>query len=490
MTDRTPLARFEEHARRSPDRIAVRGPDETLSYRELDLLAGRFATVLESSGLRPGDRVGLRPTRGARLAVAVLGCAKAGLPYVPLDPAYPSERTALIADRANLTLTVGDQDFDGMTLLPPQPSPADRSPTPGLAYVIFTSGSTGVPKGVPVTTASLTALFAATDRLFDFGPQDVWPLMHSYNFDFSVWEMWGAWRSGAELAVPDQPTLRSPARTVHWLAETGATVLNQVPTVFGYLVAALEEQRTILPTVRHVIFGGEEFASAPLRRWRGLGHRAAVTNMYGITEATVHATFRRLAPGEEPPTHPTPIGWPLPGIAHRVVDPDLRPVRPGHSGQLLLSGAQLLTGYLGDEHLTAERLVQLPDTGDLRWYTTGDLVTEDADGELHYLGRADRQVQLRGYRIELGEVEAVLLRTGMVRAAAVSVAATPRGDQQLVAHVVPAAAASTSAELRRALAALLPEHMVPSRFVQVAELATTASGKLDRSPTAPHHPLI
>ncbi|WP_441249575.1 amino acid adenylation domain-containing protein [Kitasatospora sp. McL0602] len=487
MPDRAPIACFEEQARRHPRRIAVRAADGALSYGELDTLAGGFAAAAAAAGLRPGERVGLRLTRGARLAVAVLGCAKAGLPYVPLDPAYPSERTALVADRAALALTVGDEDFDGLAVRLPAAVPAVRPPTPGVAYVIFTSGSTGVPKGVPVTVASLSALFAATDRLFDFGPDDVWALMHSHNFDFSVWEMWGAWRSGGELAVPDQPTLRSPDRTAQWLADAAVTVLNQVPTVFGYLVQALAERSSALPAVRHLVFGGEELSVPAVRRWRALGHRAAVTNMYGITESTVHATFRRLAPDELPPDHPTPIGRPLPGLAHRVVDDALRPVRAGHGGQLLLSGGQVLTGYLWDEERSAERLVRLPDTGEQRWYATGDLVVEEA-GELHYLGRADRQVQLRGYRIELGEVEAALLRTGAVHAATVSVASTPRGDRQLVAHVVPAAPATT-ADLRRAVAALLPEHMVPSRFVQVEELAVTASGKLDRSPTAAHRPL-
>lgn len=375
MSNRTPLERFAARVAAQPDSAAVRDEQAELTYGQLDAAADEVAARLSAAGLRPGARVGLRLSRDRRVAVAIVGLAKAGLAYVPLDPAYPSGRTALIEREATLSAVLEDRDFEDTQLRAVRlcQGASAASLQPGLAYVIYTSGSTGVPKGVAIGVEQLAALFEATGSLFDFEARDVWALMHSYNFDFSVWELWGAWTTGGCLAIPSQPVLRSPGRTVEWLAQSGVTVLNLVPSVFEHLVDTLRDSGTRLPSIRHVIFGGEELRPGAVAGWRELGHTGALTNMYGITEVTVHATFRRLGQTEIP-DFPASIGTPLPGFEFQVLDTALQPVEPGDQGQLFLRGPQVAAGYLNNPQRTAEQFVELGGPGTGHWYASGDLV--------------------------------------------------------------------------------------------------------------------
>jgi amino acid adenylation domain-containing protein len=500
---------FLAAAARRPDAVAVCCDGERLTYGELERRARRLAARLRRLGVAPEARVGLAVERSAELVVGLLAVLLAGGAYVPLDPDLPAERLAfLIADSgARLLLTRGGL----LARLPPWPAERtvlleadaaaaagaggepDAGSTPAgdnAAYVLYTSGSTGRPKGVVVPHAAVARLLVAAGRCFDFGAADVWTLFHSYAFDFSVWEVWGALAHGGRLVVVPYWVSRSPDDFHRLLAAEGVTVLNQTPTAFRQLVRAGEaagDGAAAAPplALRWVVFGGEALEPAALAPWfaRHGDRRPRLVNMYGITETTVHVTFRAVTAADV--AGGSAIGAALPDLALHLLDRHLEPVPPGAVGEIHVGGAGLARGYLGRPELTAERFLPDPFAAEpgARLYRSGDLARRlrvRPRADLEFLGRADQQVKVRGFRIEPGEVEAALLAHPAVREAAVVAAGGPEG-RRLVAYVVAAAgSAPAPAELRAHLLGRLPEPLVPAAFVTLDALPLTAHGKLDR----------
>ncbi|HJX28648.1 MAG TPA: amino acid adenylation domain-containing protein, partial [Thermoanaerobaculia bacterium] len=349
-----------------------------------------------------------------------------------------------------------------------------------LAYVIYTSGSTGQPKGVLVTHGNVTRLFAATEEWFGFCERDVWTLFHSYAFDFSVWEIWGALLYGGRLVIVPYEVSRSPGLFLDLLLRERVTVLNQTPSAFSQLAQADAERGGALNDLRRVIFGGEALDPVGLAPWfaRHGDAQPLLVNMYGITETTVHVTFRPLSAEDARVERRSGLGVPIPDLSLAILGPGLRPVPIGGPGELVVSGAGLARGYLGRPALTAERFVPDPfgSRPGIRLYLSGDLGRFLPHGEVEYLGRIDRQVKIRGFRIELGEIEAALTALDGVRDAAV-VVREDRGEKRLVAYVIGEVLA---AALRQALQERLPDYMVPAAYVKLAELPLTLNGKLDR----------
>ncbi|WP_249357923.1 non-ribosomal peptide synthase/polyketide synthase [Nocardia cyriacigeorgica] len=433
--DGTLAERFARAAALDPAAVAVRAEHRTLTYAELDDWSNRLARRLIAAGVGPETLVAVALPRSAELVVALLAVVKAGGGYLPIDPAYPADRIEYVLDDARPVCAItsaatelargwfGGPVIDVALTDPADPDNADqgycaqisdadrRAPLDpaATAYVIYTSGSTGRPKGVVVPHRNVLRLLDNTQRHFEFGPADVWTLFHSYAFDFSVWELWGALLHGGTLVVVDYYTSRSPQQFRDLLAAEGVTVLNQTPSAFYQLAAAdLAEPARDDLALRYVIFGGEALEPQRLTGWFARYHRTPrLVNMYGITETTVHVSYRPIEAGTG---SASVIGGALPGLAVRVLDDRLRPVPVGVPGEIYVSGGQLARGYLGRPALTASRFVADPyaDDGSLA-YRSGDLARWTADGELEYLGRADQQVNLRGFRIELGEIEAALL---------------------------------------------------------------------------------
>jgi len=456
-------------------RTAVTCDGQHLSYRELDMRANRLAHALIADGVRPGDLVGLRLERSLEMVVAILGVLKAGGAYLPLDPAYPEERLAFVIEDSRVSVVVTPEWLGRAEHHSPE-SPGVEVTPDFPAYVIYTSGSTGRPKGVVVTHANATRLFAATDVWFGFGPDDVWTLFHSYAFDFSVWEMWGALLHGGRLVVVPYWVSRSPEAFYELVRDERVTVLNQTPSAFRQLIWAEE---SVLTSLRYVIFGGEALELASLAPWyeRHPEDQPRLVNMYGITETTVHVTYRPLSRKDVEEARGSVIGVPIPDLSLRVLDRDLRLQPIGVPGEIHVGGEGLAQGYLGRPELTAERFVPDPfGPPGARLYRSGDLARYLADGDVEYLGRIDHQVKIRGFRIELGEIETALTSQPEIREAVVLAREDKPGDRRLVAYLV----GELPDDLRERLKAKLPEYMVPAAFVTLAALPLTANGKVDR----------
>ncbi|MBB2917404.1 non-ribosomal peptide synthetase [Cupriavidus alkaliphilus] len=493
--------RIQRHAEQQPQAIALRHGDTTLTYGELERRANRLAHRLIALGVGPEVRVGIAMERSPEMVVGLLAILKAGGAYVPFDPAYPAERLAYLFEDSGIAALLTQPALrgllpqrDGLPVLEPDAqdhggacpeyAPAVEVRPEHLAYVIYTSGSTGRPKGAQLQHGNLSRLLAATQHWFGFGPADVWTLFHSYAFDFSVWEIFGALCHGGQLVIVPFHVSRAPQEFIALLQRERVTVLNQTPSAFRALLAQPELYGAPL-ALRHVIFGGEALDPQALRPWIDHFGDASprLVNMYGITETTVHVTYRPITRADLDPSSRarSPIGERIPDLGVRVLDPGLNPVAPGVAGELYIAGAGLARGYLNRPGLTAERFVPDPFAGDgARLYRTGDLARWLPDGQLEYLGRIDQQLKIRGFRIEPGEIEARILAQPGVGNTAVIAAEGPSGAR-LVAYVVPAAGATIDgATLRTALAAELPDYMVPSAFVVLDALPLTPNGKLDR----------
>ncbi|WP_263251409.1 amino acid adenylation domain-containing protein [Saccharopolyspora rosea] len=491
---------FEEQAARTPDAIAVTCGDQQLRYDELNERANRLAHHLIDHGIGPEQLVALSLPRSAELVVALLAVLKSGAAYLPLDPGHPAERIAHVVADSRPSLAISDTDHSGhlpdgihRVLLddpneaaaisrhsPRDPKPGERGPlTPDhAAYVIYTSGSTGRPKGVAIPHQNVVRLFTATEPWFSFGPDDVWTLFHSYAFDFSVWELWGALLHGGRLVVVPHEISRSPREFLDLLVRERVTVLNQTPSAFYQLIQADREAPGAGLALRWVVFGGEALELSRLDDWYARHPESpTLVNMYGITETTVHVTHIELDREVVARRDGSVIGRGIPDLRVYVLDRSLQPVPPGVVGELYVGGEGLARGYLGRRGLTAQRFVADPyGPAGSRMYRSGDLARWRPDGTLEFIGRADHQVKVRGFRIELGEIEANLAAHPDVRQAAVVVREDRPGDRRLVGYAV---GDVDPTALREHLAARLPGYMVPSAFVPVDSIPLTANGKLD-----------
>jgi nonribosomal peptide synthetase DhbF len=487
-----------------PDRIAVTGGGEHLSYRDLDAAASTMAAaVLRRAGGGRGP-VAVLLERGVRQVVAAVAVLRAGSCYLPLDPATPAARVAVVVADADPALVITSRALAGRVpagravLLTDDPLPDEPDPAGPLvarggggpddpAYVVYTSGTTGRPKGVLVSHRNVLRLIDSTRPLFGFGPDDVWTMFHSFAFDFSAWELWGALLHGGRLVVVPAEVARDPAAFRALLRDERVTVLNQTPTAFHALAAEDARHPDERLPVRHVVFGGEALRFADLAGWvsRYGDETPRLVNMYGITEVTVHATYRRIREADLAGGRSL-VGRPLPGQDLLLVDGDLAPVAPGEVGEIVVTGPGVAIGYLRRPELTAARFVELtgPDGHAVRGYRSGDLGRRTADGDLEYLGRADDQLKVRGHRVEPGEVEAVAAAHPTVARAAVTLNGQG-GRAVLVAHVVPAAGRAVEPGVLRAhLAAELPEYLVPGVVRVLDALPVTPNGKLDRAALA------
>ncbi|MBX8687677.1 amino acid adenylation domain-containing protein, partial [Mycobacterium sp. 20091114027_K0903767] len=460
----------------TPDAVAVSCAGCSLTYRELDEASNRLAHLLVGLGAGPGQCVALLLDRSAEAIVAIMAVLKSGAAYMPIDPAHPDARIAVVvadaqpvaalstgtlAERLQLcgveVIDVADPQIDAIpssTL--PVPDPDD------IAYVIYTSGTTGVPKGVAVPHRNITQLLGNLD--VGLPGAGVWSQWHSYAFDVSVWEIFGALLSGGRLVVVPDSVVGSPDDLHALLVAERVSVLNQTPSAAAALSTDGLESTAL-------VVAGEACPTELVDRW---APGRLMINGYGPTETWYTSFSAPLVAGSSV----VPIGTPVPGAAFFVLDAWLRPVPAGVVGELYVAGRGVASGYLRRGGLTASRFVACPFGGlGSRMYRTGDLVSWAADGQLHYLGRADEQVKIRGYRIELGEIQAALADVEGVDQAAVVALEERSGCKRLVGYVT---GGVEPTQIRSRLAARLPSYMVPAAVVVLDSLPLTVNGKLDR----------
>ncbi|WP_156661226.1 non-ribosomal peptide synthetase, partial [Mycobacterium sp. 852002-51163_SCH5372311] len=497
-------AMFAAQVSRAPKALALTCDGRSTTYQELDESSNRLAHLLAARGAGPGKCVALLLPRSAEAVVAVLAVLKTGAAYVAIDPAHPAARiefmvadaapvaaitTSWLADRLDsrqlAVIDVADVaiNFQSSAALP-LPAPED------IAYLIYTSGTTGVPKGVAVAHQNVIRLLASLNADQELAGR-VWTQCHSLAFDYSVWEIFGALLHGGRLVVVPETVVRSPEDLHATLVAEQVSVLSQTPSAFYALETAdaRAPESAVRLELRTVVFGGEALEPRRLGMWLDR-HRDSprLINMYGITETTVHASFREIVDADVERSA-SPIGVPLAHLGFFVLDKSLRTVPVGVVGELYVAGTGLAYGYLRRAGLTASRFVACPFAGleapGQRMYRTGDLVRWGADGQLVYLGRADDQVKIRGYRIELGEVQAALAALDGVEQAAVVAREDGPGDKRLVAYVT---GAGDPGEIRAGLAERLPAYMVPAAVMVLDALPLTVNGKLDtRALPAPEY---
>ncbi|MBJ6369865.1 non-ribosomal peptide synthetase, partial [Snuella sedimenti] len=494
--DKTLVDLFEVQAKKTPGSTAVVYEGKELSYAELDERSNQLARYLRDCGVRPDALVGICLDRSLEMIIGILGILKSGGAYVPIDPDYPRERIDYMLDdgaidlilsmessadalkeREDISVLLLDSSWDIVSKYPKRKLSSVLSPD-NLAYIIYTSGSTGRPKGVLITHENVVRLFYNDTSLFDFNENDVWSMFHSFSFDFSVWEMYGALLFGGKLVVVPKSYTKDPELFGSLLANEGVTILNQTPSSFSVLQERVLQNNPDLQ-VRYVIFGGEALHPQIVKDWKERYTACKMVNMYGITETTVHVTYKEITE-KEIASNQSNIGVPIPTLGCVILDDSQKLVPTGVQGELYVTGAGLARGYLNREDLTKERFVTLEIGNESRrYYRSGDLVKINTDGELEYLGRKDDQVKIRGYRIELGEITAALDQIEGIKQSVVLAKEDVGGNKRLVGYVVVEGAFDKD-KVQEILKNSLPEYMVPMVWVGMESMPLTSSGKLDK----------
>ncbi|MGE7888619.1 amino acid adenylation domain-containing protein [Bacillus cereus] len=486
---------FEEQVNMFPCHTAVIYEGDSLTYKELDQQSNQIANYLIRRGVQKNSYVGICLERSLDMIVGILGVLKSGAAYVPIDPKQPKERQSFIINDVNMSFVLTQQKLfnnfsDDIQVVAldrdiekiqqeKNSSPDVKVTAQDPAYVIYTSGSTGKPKGVIIPHKNVSRLFSSTSHWFKFDEKDVWTNYHSFAFDFSVWEIWGALLHGGKLIVVPYWISRSPKDFIDLMIKEKVTVLNQTPSAFKNLMSVLLDNNYYELDLRYIVFGGEALDFHDLRVWfsRYGDEKPKLINMYGITETTVHVTYFPIT--EEITLHSkgSIIGVPIPDLQVYVLDKFLQPVPYGVPGELYIGGEGVAEGYLNRPELTNERFIDNPFKPNGRLYKSGDIVKLQNDGNLVYIGRIDNQVKLNGYRIELGEIQKNIKGYDEIKDALILVH-DDQTHQALVAYIVADYQIDIDL-LKEHMASQLPEYMLPQLIMQVDEFKLTNNGKVN-----------
>lgn len=497
-------ALFEEQADRTPDNTAIRYGNKELTYRELDEMSNRIANYLiREHQVTPDTLVGIFMDKSENIVAAALGILKAGGGYVPVDPSYPEERVRMMIDDAGIRCMIASAQYaEELERLRRECAsldtclytdsdevraelekygsrrPASDSGPDNIAYVIFTSGTTGKPKGVIIEHRHVVRLLINDRNPFEFSAGDTWTLFHSFCFDLSVWEMFGALLYGGRLVVVPKIVAQDGGAFLQLMKEEKVTVLTQTPTAFYALIEEELGAGDSRLSLRYIVFAGEALSPARLGKWKSKYPWTKLVNMYGITETTVHVTYKEITELEIE-SGISNIGKPIPTLQTYVMDKNRKLLPAGAVGELYVGGTGVGRGYLNRPELTVERFLPHPFLQGQKMYKSGDLVRMLPCGEMEYLGRMDQQVKIRGFRVELAEIESRLIKYPSVRETAVVAKKDNSGVDALCAYIVSDTEFKVSG-LRKYLAAELPEYMIPSYFIRLLKIPVNSNGKLDR----------
>ncbi|UII33613.1 amino acid adenylation domain-containing protein [Fulvivirga ulvae] len=471
-----------------PEQTAIVYGEVHMSYSSLDQASNRVAHMLMAHGGRPGDLIGLLTGRSHETIIGILGILKMGGVYVPVDVNYPAKRIQYILEDSGVDLVLSTEPVDGLAykhqIIPISRStdysdlPVGVCPKPeDLCYIIYTSGTTGNPKGVMIPHRNVVRLLYNDSLDFEFRSSDIWVMFHSPCFDMSVWEIFGALLYGGELIVLSRETSMDTLAFIELLKESGVTCLCQTPSAFYNLIRHKDHHPEADFKLRYITLGGEAFNPSLMRSWYESYPETKVINMYGITETTVHNTFKHIT-REDIERGSSNIGRPLPTLSIYILDEHNCLVPNGMIGELHVGGIGLADGYYGKAELTCSRFIEHPYIEGERIYKSGDLVRVMENGELEYLSRKDNQVQLRGYRIELGSLENHLQNYEDIRQAVVLV--QEQQEHKMLAAFYVSATPYKESTLRAYLSSQVPDYMIPSVFIHVPVLPLTPNGKTDK----------
>ncbi|MBD2203724.1 amino acid adenylation domain-containing protein [Calothrix sp. FACHB-1219] len=519
FTPEIPYYQIIQQAQLTPDAIAVFDRANPLTYQQLDRLSNQVAAYLRTQGVSPNTRVGIMTERGARMIIGILGILKAGGSYIPLDPAYPTDRLRYILEHATIeTLLTEHQVSQQVVACVQEPLPLQtvmfldegeplgeiksltqitsetwqsfsddavelcNSPD-DLMVILYTSGSTGRPKGVMLNHRGYMNRLTWMQNTFSLQPGDRVAQRTSFCFDISVWEIFWTLMTGATICPVQREVVLNPWEFAQWIQQTQINVMHFVPSLFGEFISALENESWTFPQLRWLIFSGEALPMSFIQRWIDRhGLKTGLANLYGPTEASIDVTCHLI--NERPDERLTtqiPIGKAIDNVYLKVLDEGMQPVKPGDMGELWLGGVQLALGYLKDPQKTAKAFCPNPfsEIPGEYIYRTGDLVKELPDGTIEYHGRIDHQVKIRGFRIELGEIESVLTTHPNVREAAAIAIDYGEGQKRLVACI--SGNKIKNRFIKEYLEEKLPHYMIPQRFLWLDSLPKNHNGKLDRN---------
>ena len=490
---------FEKQATKTPDNIAVVFGNKELTYQQLNEKANTIAQYfLQEYKIKPDDIIGLQVSRSEAIIVGILGILKAGAAYLPMGLDLPQARVAFMLEDSAAKLLLADQlgfetannhnniipVLDLEQIIHENEAKYFQNPAvvlnpSNLAYIIYTSGSTGKPKGVMIEHRNVVRLMVNDRPLFDFKENDVWTLFHYYGFDFSVWEIWGALLFGGRVVVVPKEATLNPEIFANLLLEKKITVLNQVPSTFDQVQVHLLKKASDKIKLRYIIFGGAKLIPATLQEFKNRFPATRLINMYGITETTVHVTYKEIEQ-QEIQAGISNIGSPIPTLRCYILDENLNPVAIGTTGEIYIAGDGLARGYLNNPELTAARFIESPFEKGTRLYKSGDSGRWLENGDIEFFGRIDFQLKIRGFRIEAGEIEQKLLEFSAIQSAIV-LGKTIKENTELVAYLSGKEEALPSLEfLRSYLGEALPAYMIPAYFVRLENFPLTKNGKVDR----------
>lgn len=504
------LELFELQVKKKPETIAISYQGESLTYQQLNSKANQLAIYLQNRGVVPEVLVGIYAERSLDIVVGILGILKAGAAFIPIDPAYPQERTAFIIEETQIQLLITQKhlleqipysensivllDIEGEQItVEREISPPIQVTSKNLAYIMYTSGSTGQPKGVQVTRCQVDYYIQAIQKIFTLDANDIYLHTASFSFSSSIRQLLLPLSQGAQVIIASSDDTKNPVSLLKLIQTQGVTVLDTVASFWHYTLIALEEmdktqrENLINSQLRLLIFSGGLLTAKLLKKVRQqFKKNPRIINVYGQTE-TLGVCAYEIPAEFNPEEGYVPVGHPYSHNQCYILNEQSQPVAVGEIGELYVAGNSLSRGYLHDPTLTAKKFIynQLTNNSGQRLYKTGDLARYLPNQTIEIVGREDFQIKIRGIRVELGEIESILKLHSTVKSVVVMGREDKLDDKRLVAYIIPKSLKSDVnqttllKELRQLLKAKLPDYMMPSSFVLLDALPLTLNGKID-----------
>ncbi|MCL2050931.1 MAG: amino acid adenylation domain-containing protein [Lachnospiraceae bacterium] len=497
----TIVSLFMKQVKAVPQQIALEIDGEKVSYDNLNHYANIIAAMIYEK-IEKNEIVAVICDRSIFMVVCVLGILKAGGAYLPIDPEYPLDRknymlkdcdvrivfsNAKLTERVNCASIFTEQDFD-IAKLTDKVLPNIILRPDDLAYIIYTSGTTGLPKGAMITHANVANLIENNKGKFDFNPSDTWTLFHSLSFDFSVWELFGALLNGSRLIIIPSDVAKDSREFYTLLSKAKVSILSQTPSAFYSLANELAKGKQELDSLKYVIFGGEQLNPLKLRDWKAAYPYAKLINMYGITETTVHVTYKELLE-KDLLLSANNIGYPIDNVNVYILDSAMRMCPAGAVGEIYVGGKGVCKGYLNKKPLTAQLFLPDPFNLGKKMYKSGDFAKRLLNGDMIFKGRSDNQVKIRGYRIEVAEIECVLARYPGINETFVILRKEDEENSYIAAYCSMEQEIDT-AIIKDYAALFLPEYMIPSYIIKVDYIPRTINGKIDLKKLPVPHEVI